>query len=83
MEMSWNSYPRPQMKRDLFYIIKENWTLNGKPIRVPYVPQSELSGYEGEAGSTLTYETVFTVPETFTKERLLLHFGAVDQLAEV
>lgn len=81
--MSWNSYPRPQMKRDLFYIIKENWTLNGRPIRVPYVPQSELSGYEGEAGSTHTYETVFTVPETFTKERLLLHFGAVDQLAEV
>ena len=81
--MSWNSYPRPQMKRGLFYIIKENWTLNGKPIRVPYVPQSEISGYEGEVGNTLTYETVFTVPETFTKERLLLHFGAVDQLAEV
>lgn len=81
--MSWNSYPRPQMKRDLFYIIKENWTLNGKPVRMPYVPQSELSGYEGEVGSTLTYETVFMVPETFTKERLLLHLGAVDQLAEV
>lgn len=81
--MSWNSYPRPQMKRDLFYIIKENWTLNGKPVRVPYVPQSELSGYEGEVGSTLTYETFLTVPETFTKERILLHFGAVDQLAEV
>lgn len=81
--MSWNSYPRPQMKRDLFYIIKENWTLNGKPVRVPYVPQSELSGYEGEVGSALTYETVFKVPETFTKERILLHFGAVDQLAEV
>lgn len=81
--MSWNSYPRPRMKRDLFYIIKENWTLNGKSVRVPYVPQSELSGYEGEVGSTLTYETVFTVPETFIKERMLLHFGAVDQLAEV
>lgn len=81
--MSWNSYPRPQMKRDLFYLIKENWTLNGKPVRVPYVPQSELSGYEGEVGNTLTYETVFMVPETFTKERLLLHFGAVDQLTEV
>ncbi len=81
--MSWNSYPRPQMKRDLFYIIKENWTLNGKPVHVPYVPQSELSGYEGEVESTLTYETVFMVPETFTKERLLLHFGAADQLAEI
>ena len=81
--MSWNSYPRPQMKRDLFYLIKENWTLNGKPIRVPYVPQSVLSEYEGEVGNTLIYETVFTVPETFIKERILLHFGAVDQLAEV
>lgn len=81
--MSWNSYPRPQLKRGLFHIIKENWILNGKPVRMPYVPQSELSGYEEEVGSTLTYETVFMVPETFTKERLLLHFGAVDQLAEV
>ncbi len=81
--MSWNSYPRPQMKRDLFYLIKENWTLNGKTIRVPYVPQSVLSEYEGEVGNTLIYETVFTVPETFIKERILLHFGAVDQLAEV
>lgn len=81
--MSWNSYPRPQMKRDLFYIIKENWTLNGKPVRMPYVPQSELSGYEGEIGSRLTYETVFKVPTNFVKERILLHFGAVDQMAEV
>lgn len=81
--MSWNSYPRPQMKRGLFHIIKENWTLNGRSIRVPYLPQSELSGYEGEVGSTLTYETVFMVPETFTKEKILLHFGAADQLAEV
>ena len=63
--MSWNAYPRPQMKRDLFYMIKENWTLNGQTIRVPFVPQSVLSGYEGEIGNTLTYETVFTVPETF------------------
>ncbi len=81
--MNWNAYPRPQMKRDLFYMIKENWTLNGKPIRVPFVPQSVLSGYEGEIGNTLTYETVFTVPETFVKDRILIHFGAVDQLAEV
>lgn len=81
--MSWNSYPRPQMKRDLFYIIKENWTLNGRAIHVPFVPQSELSGYEGENGSRLTYETVFKVPANFVKERILLHFGAVDQMAEV
>lgn len=81
--MSWNSHPRPQMKRDLFYIIKENWTLNGKSIRVPFVPQSVLSGYEGEIGSKLTYETVFEVPDNFIKERILLHFDAVDQIAEV
>lgn len=81
--MSWNSHPRPQMKRDLFYIIKENWTLNGEPIRVPFVPQSALAEYEGEVGEHLTYETSFYVPDCFTKERILLHFGAVDQLAEV
>lgn len=79
----WQSYPRPQMKRDLFYIIKENWTLNGKGIRVPFVPQSVLSEYEGEVGETMTYETRFFVPDSFTKKRILLHFGAVDQMAEV
>ena len=82
-EKIWDSYPRPQMKRELFLLLKELWTLNKRPIKVPFLPQSKLSEYDGEIGTNLLYETVFEVPVSFTKERILLHFGAVDQLAEV
>jgi len=79
----WNVYPRPQMKRESFSILSDNWTLNGVPIRVPFPPQSSLSGYGKKVGSKLIYETVFTIPTDFQKKRILLHFGAVDQIAEV
>ncbi len=80
---SWDVYPRPQMKRDKYMILKDGWTLDGKPIRMPFPPQSILSGFEGKVGDELTYETTFSIPEDFTKERVLLNFGAVDQIAEV
>ena len=80
---TWNSYPRPQLKRDGYYILNENWTCNGQTIRMPFAPQSRLSGYEGEVSDVLVYETDFSVPEKMTKKRFLLHFGAVDQVAEV
>ncbi len=79
----WDTYPRPQMKREGYMILRDNWTLNHKPIRVPFPPQALLSGFKGRVGSKLVYETEFTIPESFTKERMLLHFGAVDQKAEV
>lgn len=80
---SWDVYPRPQMKRDKYMILKDGWTLDGKPIRMPFPPQSILSGFEGKVGDELTYETTFSIPEDFTKERVLLNFGAIDQIAEV
>lgn len=79
----WSSYPRPQMRREQYKILNGNWKCNGKDILVPYPPQSELSGYEGPVKDVLEYETVFVIPEDFTKERVLLHFGAVDQIAQV
>lgn len=79
----WDVYPRPQLKREGYVILNENWTLNGKPISMPFPPQAVLSDYPHKIGSRLLYETVIRIPETFTKERILLHFGAVDQVAEV
>ena len=79
----WNIYPRPQMKRAGFCILDGHWTLNGQPIRMPFPPESLLSGYQGGTGAKLVYRTDFEVPADFTKERILLHFGAVDQEAEV
>ena len=80
---NWVSHPRPQMKRELYKILNGIWKCNGKDIRVPFPPQSDLSGYEGVVEDILEYETVFEIPEEFTKERILLHFGAVDQICEV
>ena len=83
---TWHTkYPRPQMRRDSFLPLLEGWTLNGNPITLPFCPESLLSGYEGELGVSMTYETTFTLPEGFRQagQRVLLHFGAVDQIAEV
>lgn len=84
--MNWEACcPRPQLQRASFLPLSDGWTLEGRPIRVPWPPQSALSGYSGRVGDVLHYETHFTLPEDFLppKHRLLVHFGAVDQAAEV
>ena len=86
MMSAWKEYyPRPQMRRDSFLPLLDGWKLNENPIQLPFCPESLLSGYEGNLGDTMTYETTFTLPRTFLPKgyRLLLHFGAVDQIAEV
>ena len=42
-----NTYPRPQFKRNSFYNLNKNWILNNKSINIPFCPQSKLSKYEG------------------------------------
>ena len=81
-----HTYPRPQMRRESFYSLDGEWLLNGRRIWVPFPPQSYLSGYEGRVGAQLTYTKAFTLPEDMRDRkgrRILLHFGAVDQVAEV
>ena len=80
---AWDVYPCPQMKRESFAVLNENWTLNGNFISMPFPPQSLLSEYQKRVGNRLIYKTSFEIPENFHKERVLLHFGAVDQIAEV
>ena len=82
-EIGWDKYPRPQMKRDNYMILDKGWKLNGQNIIVPFPPQANLSGYKGEIGKKLLYEKKFTLPKGLLKEKFLLHFGAVDQIAEV
>ena len=79
----WSEHPRPQMKRDSWHSLDGVWQLNGQPIVVPFPPQSPLSGWEGDVPEELHYETTFTVPQKLRGQRLLLHFGAADQVAEV
>ena len=77
-------YPRPMLKRDSFFSLCGEWNLNGKTIIVPFPPQSDLSGYQGDM-EHLEYTKTFSLPEDFyhKNDKVILHFGAVDQLCEV
>ena len=82
----WNRYyPRPQLRRGSFFPLNGEWTLDGRPIHIPWPPQAPLSGWEGDVGDVLRYETMFTLPDGFlpADRRAVLHFGAVDQVAQV
>ena len=83
-------HPTPQMRRDSLLCLDGKWSVSvggapAVPINVPYPPESPLSGVAAPpSGNTiLRYETTFSVPDGFTNGRVLLHFGAVDQEAEV
>ena len=69
--------------RDSIHILDGEWEMNGNPIQVPYAPQAKASGYIGHIGHRLRYKKHFSIPSSFSKKRILLHFGAVDQLCEV
>ncbi|MBE6541173.1 MAG: glycoside hydrolase family 2 [Ruminococcaceae bacterium] len=87
--MPWNVYPRPQMQRDSFFCLNGDWEfscgeINGL-LRVPFPPESLLSGIGKRLGKNpkLHYKKEFSLPDGFIRDRVLLHFGAVDQIAEV
>lgn len=82
-ETVWGRYPRPQMRRSSFFSLNGCWQLNGQQILVPFPPQSLLSGYQGHVGADLVYSRCFEVPFAWKGGRILLHFGAVDQVADV
>ena len=90
----WQAYPRPQMRRDSYINLNGEWDFavsSGKPetfdmrITVPFCPESRLSGIgrHFEEGAPLWYRRRFLLPEGFRRERVLLHIGAADQIAEV
>ena len=81
-EKTWIKHPRPQMKRDNYLIISEGWTIDGKEIKVPFPPQALLSGYEGDVSDEFSYKVNFNYSRE-AGHRVLLHFGAVDQIASV
>ncbi len=86
----WTEYPRPQMKRDSYMSLCGEWELSvisgdeidlGK-IKVPFPPESRLSGIEREKKrfEVYKYTKKFTLPEEMRDGRIILHFGAVDQI---
>lgn len=79
----WSEYPRPQLVRENWQSLNGLWELDGMPIKVPFVPQADLSGYKGTLKGTMVYRKSFRWISGHPNRRVLLHFGAVDQIAEV
>lgn len=79
----WQQYPRPQMKREQWQCLNGFWNLDGKKIRVPFAPESLLAEYQGEIREEMTYTKKFDLKSYDPAKRTLLHFQAVDQVAEV
>lgn len=89
-------YPRPQMVRESYLNLNGYWDYainyeekaprkyDGK-ILVPFSPEAFLSGVHRQTkpDEFLHYRREFRLPEGFLKNRVLLHFGAVDQVCEV
>jgi beta-galactosidase/beta-glucuronidase len=95
-KIPWNEYPRPLLKRDSFFCLNGEWDFCicesenetpkfDKKIIVPFAPQSILSGVKEliKDSETVYYRRSFSLPDGFKKDRVILHFGAVDQFAEV
>ncbi|MBK5721195.1 beta-glycosidase [Dysgonomonas sp. Marseille-P4677] len=60
-----------------------NFPVNFEKIRVPFPPESELSGIARNGDTNLWYRRNFTVPKAWKEKRVLLHFGAVDRIATI
>lgn len=88
-------YPRPGLVRDSYMNLNGEWdycisdtknveNFEGK-ILVPFSPEANLSGVGKilQPDQYLHYRTCFRLPDGFVKNRVILHFGAVDQECEV
>jgi len=91
-----SEYPRPQFKRDSYICLNGYWeyairkeeaipnTFDGQ-ILVPYSPEVSKSEVNKVVmpDDYLFYRLNYGIPKEFIKDKVILHFGAVDQIAEV
>ena len=91
-----SEYPRPQFKRDSYICLNGLWEYAirkeeaipetfDEQILVPYSPEVEKSGVNKVVmpDDYLFYRLNYEIPKDFIKDKVILHFGAVDQIAEV
>ena len=82
-------HPNPQFARKNIFLLDGEWSisLNGgriQKIRVPYCPESELSGIgETDFIKDCEYHKTFRLSETMKNGKILLRFGAVNYSARV
>ena len=96
MKKPLSEYPRPQFKRDSYICLNGIWeyairkektipdTFDGE-ILVPFSPETKKSGVNKVVmpDDYLFYRLNYQIPKDFVKDKVILHFGAVDQIAEV
>jgi hypothetical protein len=92
-------YPRPQLSRSKWLNLNGLWGYTGRPaksgaagqpaaseyreqILVPFPTESALSGIQRH-DDQMWYRKVFEIPDDWDNQHVLLHFGAVDQIATV
>ncbi|ORB66999.1 glycoside hydrolase family 2 protein [Mycolicibacterium tusciae] len=92
-------YPRPQLARKKWLNLNGLWGYTGRPakagattppperdyreqILVPFPTESALSGIQRH-DDQMWYRKVFEIPRDWDNRHVLLHFGAVDQIATV
>ena len=91
-----SEYPRPQFKRDSYICLNGYWEYAIRKedkipskfdglILVPFSPEVEKSGVNKTVlpDDYLFYRLNIELPKEFIKDKVILHFGAVDQIAEV
>ena len=97
MNNKWNiTYPRPQLVRNDWLGLNGKWrfrtesasaesTEKWEEINVPFCPESRLSGIcrRIAPGEKMIYERSFVLPDIWKQKRIILHFGAADQIADV
>ncbi len=89
-------YPRPQLQRSSYINLNGKWdyriisgqgrVVSSGPIEVPFSPETALSGTDRHillSDETLEYTKFFQIDSIKRFKRLILHFGAVDQVAHV
>ena len=91
----WNVYPRPHLRRNSFLCLNGLWDFSAvtdreaphyeEKILVPFVPESPLSGIGRTMpdNATLCYRKTCSLPDGFSRGRVLLHVDAADQIATV
>ncbi|MFA9465472.1 MAG: glycoside hydrolase family 2 protein [Velocimicrobium sp.] len=95
-DMPWQEYPRPQLKRESYVNLNGKWEFAlsrcekipdefPMQILVPFPPESILSGIHKRKKKReyLFYKKKVVLPPKFIKDKVLLHFGAVDQIATI